>query len=101
MKLSLACQTGKLTWLNPEGERAISFSNKRRSFTVCLDSARAGAASVYRLEGSAKTILTPDSEPAGRIGCLQSDCTHVTLLLQPSSSDTLEYNYTTNITNGK
>ena len=99
MKLDLSCQTGKLTWLNPEGERAISFSDKR-SFTVCLDSARAGA-SVYRLEGSAKTLLSPDPEGAGRIGCLQSDCTHVTLLLQPSSSDTLEYNYTTSITDGK
>ena len=100
VKLDLGCQKGKITWLNPEEERMISFSDKKRSFTVCLDSARAGT-SVYRLEGSAQTLLAPDSEPAGRIGCLESDCTHVTLLLQPSRSDTLEYNYTTSITNGK
>ena len=99
MKLDLGCEAGKITWVNPEEERAISFSDKKRSFTVCFDSARAGA-SVYRLEGSARTLVSPDSR-SGRIGCLESDCTHVTLLLQPSRSDTLEFNYTTSITNGK
>lgn len=88
---------GKFTWINPEEERAVSFADKKSSFKVCLDSARAGA-SVYRLEGSAKTLLSANSQP-GRIGCLESDCEHVTLLLQPSSNDTLEYNYTTSITN--
>ena len=99
MKLDLGCEMGKFTWINPEEERAVSFADKKSSFKVCLDSARAGA-SVYRLEGSAKTLLSANSQP-GRIGCLESDCEHVTLLLQPSSNDTLEYNYTTSITNGK
>ena len=90
---------GKFTWINPKEQRAISFTDKKRSFKICLDSAREGA-SVYRLEGSAKTLLSANSQP-GRIGCMESDCNHVTLLLEASSNDTLEYNYTSSITNGK
>ena len=99
MRLDLGCQAGKVTWINPEEERMLSFTDRKRSFKVCFDSARAGA-SVYRVEGSAKTLVSLNSEP-GRIGCLDSDCKHVTLLLQPSSSNTLEYNYTASITNGR
>ena len=99
MKLDSECHTGKVTWIHPEEERAISFTDRKRSFKVCLDSARSGA-SVYRLEGSAKTLLSSNSESGG-IKCQESDCKHVTFLLQPSTNDTLEYSYTTSITNGK
>lgn len=96
--MGLGCETGKLTWFNPKEEWKISFADKKKSFNVCLDSARAGA-SVYRVEGSARTLLSSNSEPGG-IGCWESDCKHVTLLLQASTSgDVLEYNYTTSVTN--
>jgi len=99
MQLDLACKKGKITWINPEEERAISFTDKKRSFKVCFDSARAGAR-VYRLESSAKTLASSNSDP-GQIGCWESDCKHMTLLVQPSTKvDTLDYNYTTTVTNG-
>lgn len=98
MRVDSECKEGKITWINPSEERVIRFTDKNKSFKMCFGSARAGA-SVYRVEGYAKTLLSSNSEP-GPIGCLDSDCKHVTLLLQPTSSNTLEYNYTTSITNG-
>lgn len=100
MNLDLGCQTGKIVWINPEEERAISFHDRKRAFKICVDSLRAGAG-VYRVvEGSTRTLLSANSEP-GRIGCLESECKHVTLLVQTSNNNTLEYNYTTTITNSK
>lgn len=78
----------------------ISFTDKKRSFSVCLDSESVGA-SVYRLEGMAKTLVSSDSPP-GRVGCFKSDCKHVTLSMQSSPiASTLHYTYTTTYTDGK
>jgi len=100
VRMDLSCPRRQLLWINPVGERVIRFTDKKRSFTVCLDSPHAGT-SVYRLEGIAKTLVSGNSQ-SGRVGCFKSDCKHVTLSMQSSpGASTLQYTYTTTYTDGK
>eukprot|EP00731_Ephydatia_muelleri_P028401 Em0020g45a len=83
--ITSSCGAGSVTWENPHGSQAITFL-RNTSFTLCLSSNSASShAAVYRLIGPSRRLLVPKSHD-GMLGCYDSQCSHVSLLIESQNS---------------
>lgn len=92
--LNSRCSSANINWRKPNNGQIITFYKKQQSFTVCLNSVYAGG-TVYRLKGSSKQMVA-ESNRTGNIGCFESHCSHVSLLIEADNTidpNILKYTY--------
>ena len=99
--ITSSCGAGSVTWESPHGSQAITFL-RNTSFTLCLSSNSASShAAVYRLIGPSRRLLVPKSHD-GMLGCYDSQCSHVSLLIESqNSSGHVELMYQISMANSK
>ena len=79
-RITMRCDTGRIYWRNPSHRQVVSLYKNRQSFTVCLTASHPGVA-VYRLKGASRRLVAK-GESQEAIGCFESECSHVSLLLE-------------------
>ena len=76
----MRCDTGRIDWRSPSYRQVVSLYKNRQSFRVCLTTSSPGAV-VYHLKGASRKLVAK-GDSAGHIGCFDSECGHVSLLLE-------------------
>lgn len=78
------CSTNGITLNKPYYPHMITFFNRHKSFLICLNTLNPRV-TIYRLLGTSRQLLAAASNySTGRVEiCLESQCKHVTLLLEP------------------
>ena len=98
-RIASSCEAGSITWEGkPHGSQVVTFM-KNTSFTLCiLSSSASSSAAVYRLIGPSRRLLVPASR-AGKLGCYESQCNLISLLIEPlnSSAGYIELTYQVNL----
>lgn len=97
-RIASSCEAGSIMWEKPHGSQSVTFL-KNTSFTLCLSSnSTSSPVAIYRLIGPSRRLLIPKYR-TGILGCYDSECNHISILIESyNSSGHIELKYETNTT---
>ena len=81
------CPLNGLSWRRPRFSHVVVFFKKHWSFRLCFTVHSPGA-SIYRLKGTSKQPVA-SSNVSGSLGCLESNCKHLTLKMEVAAGSTI------------
>lgn len=87
------CSTNGITWNKPRYPHIITFFKSFKPFLLCLITLTPGV-TIYRLKGQSRQLVS-ESNSTEAIDCFESQCKHVTLLMEPDTGSEIHRAYYT------
>lgn len=91
------CPLNGLSLMDPRFNHIVVFFKRNRSFHLCATLHDPGMAT-YRIKGTSKQLIER-SNSSGSLGCFESECKHLTILMEPGremNAERIHISYTYN-----
>ena len=91
------CPMNSLVLKKPRFDHILVFHKLERSFRLCLSMDVPGGR-VFRLKGASKQLVAREGA-SGDLGCFESQCKHLTLMVRPNADmeiPKIQFTYTYN-----
>lgn len=91
------CPVNGLIWKRPLFEHIVAFHKQNAPFRLCFTLHSPGIG-VHRLRGTSRQLVARPNA-SGTLGCLESQCKHLTLVMKPDGETKMkrvQFTYTYN-----
>lgn len=78
------CPQNGLTWQKAEFKHIVAFSKGYSPFRLCMTLLSPAHVTIYRLRGTSKQLIATAGS-SGDLGCFESECKHLTFLMEPDN----------------